>query len=498
MFVYEQQNRFTDAIVVYDRLISGFLPHVDESNKRIKESTLITEPYLMLTLMGKAKCLFELNRDLMEALHLVDLASVLSEKLILSYVFEHSELDLGKHMRDNLETGVHICYRLFERNGNSEFAYRALNYSEKGKNQCLTKSPSQKARAATMIIFLPICVPSTPIFDYDFISLENELASLDSSDKELQRKYFTLREEYNSFTSRYFSTEAMLESEIFTWNIHSENINEIIRLNGQAIVELFLTETVLYSFVLQEDHIEFGVQDFGQDKRQIFSSWITVLKKPSSDPKTYNDLAFSAYQSSIQDILLKLDGSRFTIVSDGILWNAPFESMTSSDGSYASFSALPYLLNEWTINYSYSVGLLFHLKESERKHRSYTAFAPVFEQSKELAYLKGTDLFVQNLATIWNGEAFCGLEANKSNFMTTSTQSTGILHLYTHASGDAEDHLNSWVAFNNDKMFLNELLSLELNNRLTILQGCETGLGPYYGGEGITSLSLGFYAGRQP
>ena len=71
----------------------------------------------------------------------------------------------------------------------------------------------------------------------------------------------------------------------------------------------------------------------------------------------------------------------------------------------------------------------------------------------------------------------------------------GVLHLSTHASSGTF-LMPANIDFVDDKLFLNELYSLNLNTNLVVLSACETGIGKLNKGEGSMSLARGFqYAG---
>ena len=80
--------------------------------------------------------------------------------------------------------------------------------------------------------------------------------------------------------------------------------------------------------------------------------------------------------------------------------------------------------------------------------------------------------------------------ATKENFINNSLGSS-IIHLASHSN--ASDTENPWIAFNDEKLTLDELYLTRNSADLVVLSACETSLGELNQGEGVMSLSRGFF-----
>ena len=78
--------------------------------------------------------------------------------------------------------------------------------------------------------------------------------------------------------------------------------------------------------------------------------------------------------------------------------------------------------------------------------------------------------------------------ASKQDFLQESSGYKA-LHLATHAQANGEP----WIAFANEKLSLSDLYTHRINADMVVLSACNTLSGQVAGGEGVLSLSRGFF-----
>ncbi|MFC2138548.1 CHAT domain-containing protein, partial [Bacteroidota bacterium] len=183
-----------------------------------------------------------------------------------------------------------------------------------------------------------------------------------------------------------------------------------------------------------------------------------------------------------------------------------------------SYSKLNYLINNFNINYSYSVNILFDNKINKKSlNKNLTAFAPTYDninsiQDSSVLILRETREFlipipfakteVKNISKFFRSKIYIDEDASENTFKKSLNKS-GIMHLAMHTIVNENDPLYSKLVFsiNKDSVedgFLNafEIYNLKTKRNLIVLSACKTGFGKLEKGEGIMSIAQAFaYAG---
>ncbi len=226
-----------------------------------------------------------------------------------------------------------------------------------------------------------------------------------------------------------------------------------------------------------------SIQQLNQKQLKPFRNDQDVTEFTALSLHIYNKLFPVEIREIIRD-------KRLIIIPDNYLSIIPMESLVVSE-------KIPndYLINYHQISYKYSC--TFHDQNKIKndlvlQDQNYAAFAPVYFNDQELPELEESIAEVSLLHKYFNGQVFLEEKATKQSFLNI-LEKTSIIHLATHA--DANDSIAPWIAFSDQKMFLNELSLLPNNASLVILSACNTTSGKIETGEGVMSLARGFYYG---
>ena len=184
----------------------------------------------------------------------------------------------------------------------------------------------------------------------------------------------------------------------------------------------------------------------------------------------YNTLAHQVFIEVLpKEVYENIKGKKLTLVNDFILQQIPFEALVTD------LENSKFLIEETEIRYAYSISYLDAKKQSGAKPtKELMGLAPVQFAALGLANLNFSDEEVAEVEQIFNGERLLNGQATKSRFLTDQNDYK-ILHLSTHA--DVGEGGNPWIAFSDEKLFLNEIYALKNQSDMVVLSGCNTSLG---------------------
>ena len=211
------------------------------------------------------------------------------------------------------------------------------------------------------------------------------------------------------------------------------------------------------------------------------------------DISSYQTTAYKVYKKLLPHKKLEnlIMGKKLLIIPDNYLHYLPFEALVTT-----SHKKAPFWIEKNEIAYAYSNSFLDQLKSKDSKTElTYAGFAPVTFQNKNLLPLRNSISEIENSQQLFKGHNYTYAQANKTTFLD-QLASTDVVHIATHAA--AQDSVQPWIAFANDKLYRDELSLTSTNAKLVVLSGCETLLGKQETGEGVMSLARGFFqAGAQ-
>ena len=435
----------------------------------------------LLVLKEKSKYILEntaLSKD--SALLQVAYKSIsLADKLIDAIRMESNEGQSKLHWQEEAsETfmlGVKVCFKLNK-------PEEAFYFIEKNKALLLLENIKQNRLKLSSKIPLEI-LQKEQDFKKGIYAIENELNK--SSSKVLKDQYHSLKIEYNSFK----------ESLISNYPEYYSSKQPVIVATITAIKNSLDKNTTILEYIVNKEEgfvltvTKNSVHLFKLDKAENLEAEITeylkLLQKPintseelKNHKKLSNQLCSYLLPFKNKDILK----NKLIIVPDYTLQNLPFESLKKDNR---------YLIEDFEISYTYSLSFLEKNKKLKREAKQeFIAFAPKTFTYDNLKTLPRSEAEAKTISELLNGKVLLDATANKTNFFKEINKHK-IIHLATHAN--ANDSISPWIAFKNDKLYLNELYTTKNQAELVVLNACNSSLGEIKSGEGVFSLARGFF-----
>ncbi len=264
----------------------------------------------------------------------------------------------------------------------------------------------------------------------------------------------------------------------------------------------------LYIFVVSRNRLNYL-------KTTLDSSFSFNLGRINSGINNSSDYQYTQYVNALYfmyDKLVKpieplLSGSRLIVIPDEELNYLPFEAFVAlePDSGQTGFDQLQYLIYRYSITYAYSSSLLWGEKKGTIHNPMVYAFAPDYRNLKntqngeDVEMLQGARNEIKSINQWFEVTDFSDQLSTKLNYINVANQPR-IFHLAMHSLSDSINPAFSYLLFLNsndsledDKLYNYEISLSRMQSPMVVLSACNTGTGNLFSGEGVISLTRGFF-----
>ncbi len=537
-------NYFQKALIANSTTFSDTNIYV---NPKTEEA--ISDIIMLEILNQKAECfenLGNINLDLMNdeeaiksyqaSLNTINISTEYIHQIRTGFISEESQIFLSENQESTFLNAVKICYKLYKQTSDFDYALKAFEFTEESKSAsflaAVKDSRAQEFGGVPDSLINKEDALKINISNYkEMLFEENQKEEPDPEITELYNsKIFQYSDEYDKLISyleenypNYYSFK--YKNEV----VDIESIREKLK-SHDAIVEYLIEEPKnqdvsgkLFRFIITNTSFSFTAQEIKYDFVENIESISQFLTNPGylyTGINEYNNYVTSAHQL-YQDLLgcvkEKIPGRRLIIIPDDKLSYIPFDALLSEepDTTRMNFRDLPYLVNDYSISYTYSTTLLYnYFEKGKEASKDLLAFAPNYLNDDRdsndmstfragLSPLPAVEKEVEYISNYISGDIFKNEYAQESEFKKTA-KDYDIIHLAMHTILNDSLPMYSRLAFakplendeNDGWLNTSEIYTMELNARMAVLSACNTGSGKLQKGEGVMSLARGFlYAG---
>ncbi len=491
--VFKKENNHLKALEFYNKAISEIaitsnklnIKDIDNSTNKIDLlAYLIDKADILLLLYEKTNY----KRNLEEALTIYEL----SDKIIDIIYFESRE-DLSKlFWREQAENFyLKATQAAFKLNDSK----KAFYFIEKSKALLLLENIIESN--AKTLANIPIALIEREFnlkkeINKAEILFSDNIKNTDHILESIKNQIFIKKKNYSNFidslevvSPKYYNYKKKIT--VFNASMTQKKLKK-----NEIILHYKFTSDNGYLVLLSKTFIKvYKLKDIEQIHKNldVFKTAINkpfVSKKDSQHFKNISNAIYHQLLPFIKDDDNKLLNKKLIIIPDGLLQQVPFEALIVDKTKPLNKA---YLLNFCDVSYAYSFSLLANTSKNEQKfNEDFFAISPSKFNDKSLSSLNITNSEVDRMEKLFSTKLVTNNNATKETFLSNYGKYK-VIHISTH--GGLVNNV-PWIAFNDKKLILNDMLFKNQQADLVVLSACKTSQGEYKKGEGIMSIARAF------
>ena len=372
--------------------------NIDINKNPSLQMFIISHVDLLETISLKAEAFYELwniNRDSLELLELslknYDFALDISDHIRNSYYSISSKMLLNRITQQLYPKALKASYDYYKIDCELGFE-KLFEHIERGK--CIILYSSLLDAEAKNASNIPNTLKELErkikdqINGYSILIKQSNLLCDSSRILHFESQLFSLIKQHDSLIN-HFENKYTKYYEL-KYDISVLSLNEIQKLlkPEEAIIEFFITDTLIYTCVISQDNKQALAMKNNIILYSTIRDYNSNIKLAELDKFLYASKIL--YNELFSPIHQTLQGkNRLIIIPHDILFNVPFETLISNtinEQRIFDFSKNQYLINDYEIVYNYSVNLWADsrktaLEKDYSKQSDFLGFAPVFDNS---------------------------------------------------------------------------------------------------------------------
>ena len=303
--------------------------------------------------------------------------------------------------------------------------------------------------------------------------------------------------------------------------LRADNIEELQDklTNDNAILEYYIDGNSLYIYAISETKRYLVKQHFSFDIDSIFNDFgknLTLFSNSETNLRMSQQVYPILFPNPIRKFLDEQQIKRLIVIRDKSLNKVSFDAIMTGEDFKTD-----YLVYKYAFSYAFNNKYIWDTSLGEHdKDYEFGGYATNYDKNtlksitKDVIFwigtfppvlkpLKQSVDEVETIAKIFDSRLWIGEDATYDNFVNNAPKSK-ILHLSLHSLLAAKNNEQNGLIFqktSSDKRFIlksSDLVSLRLDNSLSVLSSCYSSDGDVIKGEGVNSLARSFALAGSP
>ncbi len=388
------------------------------------------------------------------------------------YLVEHYRLLTGKLLNE--------YYKLYELSKDEEIMSKVFNLLERNQALLINERVKQQSRRSQI---------GNNVTNYN--EVKKLIAEIELIERELLISGSPSDKiKLDQLNRKYYKSISILDSSYHRYDlIGFDDWKNKLKITNTDWIEYFVADSNIYFLFSSDNSLGFDRIDFSQNLKDNLGIVIDNLRDHESDNfSLFSTAAYNLCMTLIPKSIRENNKNDIIIIQDDIFYFLPFDVLLTTINKNSNYANADYLLRHKNIRYSLSSSLW---KTANIKINESILFAVYNDKISEL---KEANREVKMIKKLWPSS--CKIVDTKASFLENIAKSK-IIHVAAHATADTANLSNNMLFFcnpNNSNCVLKgyELSASSLNDKLVVLNGCETNYGKVVKGEGVFSLVRDF------
>lgn len=453
--------------------------------------------------------LFTKEEILKYALEIVEHQIVLIRKVHLFYFDQETRLSLNEDFKQVFLDGMEISSMLYETSMELSYLNLSFSFASLGKSIEFQYELIQRQKIFNKTDNAKVYDLKIVASNYaNFIQLEQEKLARDSLliaswrdslfhiNRKLDRNIAQILEKRNLTDLFNIDMKSLEIKDIqkklhkkqtlidFTISSESKNRNKIhafiINQSSCYYRTIILDSTYIASIMSIHDHL----------------NSLNLLNYNESKTNALYHSLHSLYKEIFQPIAPVVQGNELIIIPDDVFYFVPFDALIKD---FKKQTLNPkFLIKDFSVSYLTNSKLLINKKTNQiflPKVNAFTEFQN--DDSLKSIQLPGAIKEVDNILKMYRGEIKSTIKSYGN--LEKSLGEKRIMHFAMHSYAQGASNENAYLLLENtknstisNKLYDYEISQIRSSSPMVTLSSCESGLGKYYSGEGMMSLSRSF------